>query len=385
MELHGKSTDPYRLFFPLGILLGVLGVSIWPLYYFGITQGYSGRAHAFVQTDGFLYSFVAGFLLTAIPRFTGTEAPSKGVQYLLAAILAACAVAFEVQLFAMGNAFFVAAHAMLIVLAVRRFRRRRQDPPETFSLIGLGLIGGAIAALVNAGIAWEFIQPSWDVLGKRLLTEGMVLLLVLGVGGFLGPRLLGFAELPKFVPMEKLANATGKALLYKIAGLAVLLSLIAEYGFGFRLMAFLRAAVATAVILSTVRPWRLPSVHTTLAWCVWVANWLVILSLWLIAAAPLYRTDFLHVLFIGGFTLLILAIGTRVTLSHGGHNLALERASWPLRLGLGTGLVAMLARVGAPFAPFSYFEHLAFASLFWMAGVLFWGFYIIRWTVDTKK
>src|SRR5207244_4861281 len=30
----------------------------------------------------------------------------------------------------------------------------------------------------------------------------------------------------------------------------------------------------------------------------------------------------------------ILAVGTRVTLSHGGHGLAKERASWPLRIGI---------------------------------------------------
>jgi uncharacterized protein involved in response to NO len=121
-------------------------------------------------------------------------------------------------------------------------------------------------------------------------------------------------------------------------------------------------------------------VRTTLAWCVWIAHWLVILSLWLVAAVPRYRIDFLHVLFIGGFTLLILAVGTRVTLSHGGHSLTLERSSWPLRIGLTTGLVAMLARIGAPFAPFSYFEHLAFAGLLWIGGMLFWGFYLLRWT-----
>src|SRR6266516_2678 len=114
MELHGKPADPYRIFFPLGILLGVMGVSIWPLYYFGITEGYSGRAHAFVQTDGFLYAFIAGFLLTAIPRFTGTEAPSRRIQYALAAILAACAAAFEFHFFAIGISLFLAAHTILI-------------------------------------------------------------------------------------------------------------------------------------------------------------------------------------------------------------------------------------------------------------------------------
>src|SRR5215471_8462635 len=193
MEIHGKPTDPYRIFFPIGILLGVIGVSIWPLYYFGILDGYSGRAHAYVQTDGFLYSFIAGFLLTAIPRFTGTEAPSRRVQYVLASILATCAAAFEFRFFEIGNTLFVAAHTMLVTLAVRRFRRRQQEPPETFLLVGLGLISGTAGALIDAGIAWNLVRPSWDLLGKRLLTEGMVLLLVLGVGGFLGPRLLGFA------------------------------------------------------------------------------------------------------------------------------------------------------------------------------------------------
>jgi hypothetical protein len=62
--------------------------------------------------------------------------------------------------------------------------------------------------------------------------------------------------------------------------------------------------------MSTVQPWRHPSVRTTLAWCVWTAHWLVILSVWLVAFAPRYRVDFLHVLFIGGFTLLIFAVAT---------------------------------------------------------------------------
>src|SRR5215510_15562617 len=100
MEVHGKLTDPYRIFFPLGIILGVTGVAMWPLYYFAITASYSGRVHAYVQTDGFLYAFIAGFLLTAIPRFTGTESPSRRTQYVLAAIVAGSAIAFEFQQFA---------------------------------------------------------------------------------------------------------------------------------------------------------------------------------------------------------------------------------------------------------------------------------------------
>src|SRR5579862_6127548 len=169
MEPHGTTTDPYRIFFPLGIILGACGVSIWPLYYYGVIEGYSGRAHAFVQTDGFLYAFVAGFLLTAIPRFTGTRAPSLAIQYLLAAFIATSAVAAEFQYFAIGLPSFLVAHCILVILAVRRFARRQQDPPETFSLVGIGLFSGMLGALINTGISWNLIQPSWDLLGRRLL------------------------------------------------------------------------------------------------------------------------------------------------------------------------------------------------------------------------
>jgi uncharacterized protein involved in response to NO len=287
VDLHGKPTDPYRVFFPLGIPLGVFGVLIWPLYYHGVTEGYSGRAHAFVQTCGFLYAFILGFLLTAIPRFTGTEPPGRRIQYALAFVLGISAVAFEFQSFPVGQTGFAIAHFTLILMAARRFLRRRQNPPERSRLI-------------------------------------------------------------------------------------------AEYGFGLQAMALMRAALVSAVILTTIQPWRLPSARTTLAWCVWTANWFLILAVWLAAAAPQYRVDFLHVLFIGGFTLLIFAVGARVVLSHGGYSLAKEQKSWPLRIGLGTGLVAMLARTGAPFAPFTYFAHLAWAACFWIGGILVWGLYMAR-------
>jgi uncharacterized protein involved in response to NO len=111
---------------------------------------------------------------------------------------------------------------------------------------------------------------------------------------------------------------------------------------------------------------------------VWTANWLIVAAVWLVALLPRYRVDFLHVLFIGGFSLLILAVATRVTLSHGGHDPRREQRSWPLRLGLTCGLIALMARIGAPFAPATYFEHLAFAGVLWMAGILLWGVYLVR-------
>jgi uncharacterized protein involved in response to NO len=382
---HGAPTDPYRTFFPLGILLGVVGVSIWLTYGLGLTSTYSGRAHAFIQTEGFLYAFIAGFLLTAVPRFTGTAAPSLMIQYLLAAGIAAASLAFELKAFALGHGLFLIAHATVIVLAVQRVRRRRNSPPESFALVGFGMIAGAAGALVNVAVSQSWMAPEWDLLGRRLLTEGMVLLIVLGVGGFLGPRLLGFAALPQF---QKLAAtpaaerpplfASKRVAVYIAAGGALVLSIVVEYALGVAPMALVRAATATLLILSTIRPWTFPAVRTTLAWCVWSAHWLLIAGLWLVGLAPAYRVDFLHIILMGGFTLLILAVGMRVVLSHGGHGLSSEQRSWPLRVGIATGLLALVARLGAAFASESFFQHLAVASFFWISGMVFWGIAIVR-------
>jgi uncharacterized protein involved in response to NO len=385
MQPHGAPGDPYRIFFPLGVALGTAGVSIWLVYWLGLTSGYSGRAHAFIQIEGFLYSFIAGFLLTAIPRFTGTTPPSRTIQCALAGALLAASIAFAARAFVPGHVLFLGAHIGVIVLAFRRATRRRSSPPDSFALVGIGMLAGLGGALVDVAVAAGWLDAGWDLLGRRLLTEGMVLLLVLGVGGFLGPRLLGFAPLPEPARVTLAAAARRpplfagrRAVLYGGAGLALALSVLVEYRFAVAAMAVARAALATTLILATLKPWQPPAVRSTLSWCVWSAHWLVIAGLWLAALAPAYRVDLLHVVFMGGFTLLILAVGMRVVLSHGGHALSAERRSWPLRIGIATGLFALAARIGAAFAPESFFACLGIAAAAWALGMLFWGASIVQ-------
>jgi uncharacterized protein involved in response to NO len=384
-EQHGSPGDPYRTFFPLGILMGVAGVMMWPLYYWNVIGWYNGRSHAFVQTDCFLYAFIVGFLWTAIPRFTGAAGPGRLIRYVVAALIVAQAIAFDLRQFPIGHSLFIVSHTIVIAVAARCFIQRQHPPPETFVLVGLGLVAGWIAALVNAGIALEWIRPELDLMGRRLMTEGMVLLLVLGVGGFLGPRLLGFAALPNFQNIGTLVGPaktprwmTWRRPLYGLAGVSLLLSVILEYAAGLPALAWLRAGIVTTLVLLTIRPYRRPLTRTTLSSCVWTAFWLLLAASWLVVLTVKYRIDLMHIMFMGGFTLLILAVGTRVVLSHGGHDLSQERRSWPLRIGLATVLTAMLARLGAPLAPGSYYSHLAWAALLWMGGILTWGNFLLR-------
>jgi hypothetical protein len=384
MKTQHEAKDAYRIFFPVGLVMGIAGVSIWPLYYYGATAGYSGRAHMFVQSDCFLYAFIVGFLWTAMPRFTGTERPPRLLQYSMVALLTLSCVCFELQLFVAGHLTFLISHLTFLTTTARGFARRKTPPPPTFALVGTGMLAGLVGAIINTGIALQWLDPGWDLAGRRLLTEGMVLLIVLGVGGFLGPRLLGFAELPNLHAIGALNKQTAPSLtlryrtaLYAMAGIVILLSVLG-YGYNLTWMPFVRALVGTALICSAIRPWRKPALPSTLAWCVWTAHWFLIVGMWAVALIPKYRIDFLHIEFIGGFTLLILAVGTRVALSHGGYSLQEEKRSWSLRIGLATGCLALLARLGAPFAPPVYFGHLAWAALSWIGGISIWGIYLLR-------
>ena len=68
--------EPYRLLFPLGIVLSWTGVLPWLLFAIGVTDEYRSIFHSMAQVQGFLACFAVGFLFTMIPRRTGTAAPS---------------------------------------------------------------------------------------------------------------------------------------------------------------------------------------------------------------------------------------------------------------------------------------------------------------------
>ena len=65
--------EPFRIFFPAGILIGIAGVALWPAYYAGLVVTYPGTGHARLMIEGFMASFIIGFLGTAGPRITTTS------------------------------------------------------------------------------------------------------------------------------------------------------------------------------------------------------------------------------------------------------------------------------------------------------------------------
>src|SRR5215472_16917670 len=85
--------EPFRIFFPLGLLLGVIGVALWPLYVCHAIEFYPANAHVRLMIEGLMGSFIIGFLATAGPRlldaspFTAAETSALLALQIVSALL----------------------------------------------------------------------------------------------------------------------------------------------------------------------------------------------------------------------------------------------------------------------------------------------------------
>ncbi|HET6406863.1 MAG TPA: NnrS family protein, partial [Chthoniobacteraceae bacterium] len=71
--------EPFRVFFPLGLAYGLVGLILWPLFIWGVILQYPGLMHARVMVEGFMGAFIIGFLGTAGPRLLGAN-PFNGAE-----------------------------------------------------------------------------------------------------------------------------------------------------------------------------------------------------------------------------------------------------------------------------------------------------------------
>ncbi len=332
--------DPWRAFFPLGVLLAWAGVAHWLLYATGASDRYDAVFHATAQIQGFLTSMALGFLFTFVPRRTGTPPPSGPV---LAAGLAAPVV---VTLLA-WQAHQVAAQvvwagciggvALFVVRRVLSPRGARSLPavflwvPAAFAAAMAGAVLVAVAAAIGPGQ-----EPQLWALGRGWLLQGFATALVVGVGGTMLPALTR-AEPPRIVAGAGPARPGQSA-----AALLFLASFPLEVYVAPRLGLALRAAVAGGVLVGVGRLWRPPLVPGLHRRLMWIAAWLLPAGYVAAAAAPEQESAALHIAFIGTFAVLALAVALHVALSHGGRPDRLAGRPWQIWC---TGLLLLAAVV----------------------------------------
>jgi uncharacterized protein involved in response to NO len=286
--------EPFRIFFSAGILLGLAGVSLWPLYYAGLIVAYPATAHARLMIEGFVSSFIIGFLGTAGPRITSTSPFSRSeVLGLLTLDLLAAGFHFG-DSHRVGDALFVCCIGLLIFCIGKRFVRRKDSPPPNFVLVALGLVSGLAGPALVAYVETEQYSRAYQF-GSALLNEVFPLLPVLGVAPFFIRRLLDLPmpDLPQtraFPPGWK-----RQAVFATVIGTLIIASFWIDVVNFPRIGGWLRV-VAIAVYVATRLPWRS---RAFLADCLRLAILSILAGFAVLALQPVYRVGALHIVFIG--------------------------------------------------------------------------------------
>ncbi|PIR21392.1 MAG: hypothetical protein COV45_01205 [Deltaproteobacteria bacterium CG11_big_fil_rev_8_21_14_0_20_47_16] len=364
MKLYSTS-DPYQWFFPIGILFGVVGTGLWVAYKFHFIVGYPGGLHADLMSGGFFLSIALGFLMTAAPKFSGTESATFLEKLTQASVLGLMLLVVFRGDSTGFHVLLIVELLFLILFLMRRFSRATQRvlPALLFAAFGLGsaLLGSAILAVADV---WTVPDGALRF-GKLLLFYATSLYLILGVGAQLLPMLMGTTHLARIRLQQTKIQILWSATIV-MAGF-----LLEAYG-NVVVGRFIRTGIITWIMFGRWKVCYRPRSGTVLGYMVWLSTWMVLIGMWVMVVLPQYPLVGGHLYFIGGVSLMVFSVATRVVLAHGGHGLMVERRSkilWLLLLLLGA---AVLTRSAAPFLKGMYESHLAYAAICWILASVTW-------------
>jgi uncharacterized protein involved in response to NO len=362
----------FRPFFLGGAVWAALAILLWLPQYFGeltLPTAFGPLDwHIHEMIFGYVGAVVAGFLLTAIPNWTGRLPVNGHALAALAGLWLAGRVAISTSAVIgedIAAVIDIAFLAVLAAVAAREIAAGKNWRNLRVLVMVLVLIAG------NVVFHLELVWRGSAEYGARLGIAAVVALIML-IGGRIVPS---FTRnwLVRMNP-GRLPQPFGRFdALVLVAGVAALLFWIALP------QQMLTGVLALAAgVLQSVRLARWAGDRTfadRLVLVLHVGYAFVPLGFLLLGAAILWPADFptsaaLHAWTAGAFGLMTLAVMTRASLGHTGHDLV---ASIPTQLIYLAALVAVLARIITAFTPSVLLLHVA--GFAWIAA--FAGFAVV--------
>ncbi len=365
--------EPFRIFFPLALLAGILGVLVWPLVLNGWMERAPGEIHTRLMTLGLFGGFIAGFLGTSLPRLLKTP-PFRAAETLpLCCLFIAAVGLYFLGEIAWGDGVCLLGVLVMISFLLLRFPKRREWPAPSFVM----LIPAALSLLSGLGIADmnRRLETSLEsvLLERLLLYHGFVLLSLLGAGAFLLPRFLRLGLRRRYEvtgPADR--SWRRSALLSLVAGLGIVGSYFVDVfghtGFGTVLRTFLVLGyLGWEMPLERLRFSRI-GVDPMLVVGLLMIPIGILCSGWI----PGYRVAFSHLELAGGFGVLTLGVASRVVFGHSGQREQLERFHPWLTISLGLLLLGMATRIFGELVPRLMISHYNYGAYCWIAGAAIW-------------
>lgn len=366
----------FRSQFLLAGLAAMVLVPLWALSFVWGTDIGTGWPptlwHAHEMLFGFITCAIAGFMLTAVPSWTGQKGFAGFPLIVLAAtwiaarILIGTSTLWPALLPAIVDLTFLPMLALLVMIPLIRSRSRNTP------------LLAVLTALWLANLVFHVGLMNHDApLAHKAIIAGIdiTLLLITVIGGRIVPAFTSSALRQRGIETT-LNSSTGLS----VASIAVMLCVIVGDILwpDSRLAGWIAAAAAVIQVLKFSQ-WRpLLTAHQPIVWILHLAYVWLPIGFALKAAALLggyaFSAFWLHALTIGALTTMITAVMTRASLGHTGRPL---RAHSITTLAYILLTVATVIRVFGLLVPgVSYPTVIAFAALFWTASfVLFVGFY----------
>lgn len=380
--MHHIVDEPYRLFFPVALLAGVLGVMLWPLFYAGSLSHfpdafkltfYPNLAHAHVMIEGFVGGFAVGFLSTAMPKMMSAKSLHPWQVFTMLGIYMSCCTLHLLGYTRTGDALFVLMMVLMLGSLGIRLLHGKSTPPAGMVLAVMGLVSGTLGAAWMAAVGGGGSVFLYSF-AQRLLYQAFILLPLLGIGSFIFPMILG----------SKPSTRSWKARAIEGGVLGVLI--IASYGIEVqslqsgtpdhaKAMSWVRVALCFvwltkesgwlqrgATISKGIMPFALR------AGIVCLLGGMIMTGIW-----QQHRIALDHSLYVGGFGLITMMVATRVLYGHSGQGKKFQLWVKPLTIATGLLLFGMFTRVTADFFPRVVISHHVYAAVLWVAVSLVWG------------
>jgi uncharacterized protein involved in response to NO len=357
----------FRPFFLFGALWAALVVPIWTLAYMGLIPAeFASRDwHVHEMLFGYLAAIVAGFLLTAVPNWTG-RLPVVGAP--LAALFALWVAGRVAMLFVatLGpwagviDSLFLIAFALVIWREVLVGRNTRNLP-----------VCVMVTLLAVANIAFHLRVPAPDAvwIGERIALAVAAMLIAL-IGGRIVPSFTRNWMAKRSMTPQPAQQSQFDLFAMGLAGAALVLWMLAPLA-AFTGWALIIGGGALMLRLARWQGWRTaaePLVSILHLGYLWLGVGVALLGVSALAPDIVLPTAGVHALAAGAIGVMTLAVMTRATRGHTGQELTAPWGTQAIYTLINAGA---LLRVASALVPTSQTTLLVASAFLWSAAFVF--------------
>lgn len=350
----------YRPFFLAAGLYAALGLALWVAAYAGFLP-LSASWHGHEMLFGFAVAAISGFLMAAVPNWTGSPVIRGPLLIGLLILWLAGRIAMAADAATWIDLLYLPVFASVILVRIVRARNTRnyQVPAMLFGLAGLNAY-------------YHFGDPSHALYTAAYLIAALIAL----IGGRIVPA---FTQNALRIALRQNISCWTPRWLDMLAIPSVILVVATELAWPYSLASGVAALVAGIILLARMAGWQtLRTLGMPIVWILHVGYVWVPIGFLLKAAGDLGdlvpQSAALHALTAGAIGVMILAVASRAALGHAGLPLVVSR---------GTVIAYGLVIAGAALRVFVPSAHAMIAAgALWSLGYAV--FSVIYWPILTR-